>query len=75
MADITLRVALAKSQMRAADLRRATKADGPPLSFDTINKILDGIPDEGISLSTLRRIERAVPGIRLEVRFVETDRG
>lgn len=66
--ETTVRVALARNKMTIADLHRATGLDRK-----AIIKVFDGIPVQGVSLRTLRRVEKAVPGLRLVVKFEEEE--
>ena len=65
MAETTIRVQLAKSRMNVTDLVKRTG-----LARETINSALDGDYDTS-KVSSLRKIEAALPGIRLVVRFEE----
>lgn len=67
MNDTTIRIQLAKNRMNVSDLIKKTG-----LARETINAALDG-SYENSNISSLRKIEAAIPGVRLVVRFEEID--
>jgi hypothetical protein len=67
MSQTTIRVQLAKNRMTVSDLIKKTG-----LARETINSLLDGNYDTS-KVSSLRKVEKAIPGIRLVVGFENSD--